>query len=201
VNAARVSIVDKIVALDRALESAGIPHAFGGALALAWCTRQARGTIDIDLNVFVESTRSGEIFVALPAGVRHDADDLTQCVRDGQVRLWWDQTPVDIFTNTTEFHDAAAERAVTHEFASREIPFLSCTDVAVFKAFFNRSKDWVDIEEMVVAGTLDADVTLGALVRYLGADDERIERLRDLIAHPPPDGPEPIFRPKRAPED
>ena len=43
----------KIVALHRALERAQLPHAFGGALALAWCTQRARGTIDIDVNVFV----------------------------------------------------------------------------------------------------------------------------------------------------
>jgi len=32
-----------------ALDDADVPHAFGGALALAWCTQRARGTIDIDL--------------------------------------------------------------------------------------------------------------------------------------------------------
>jgi hypothetical protein len=192
-----VSIVDKIVALHDALDTAGMPHAFGGALALAWCTLQARGTIDIDLNVFVDSSRSAEVFAALPSDVRRDDEDLARCVRDGQVRLWWGHTPVDIFTNTTEFHGAAGERAVTHEFASREMPFLSCADVAVFKAFFNRSQDWVDIEAIVVAGMLDADLTLGALVRYLGVDDARVERLRALIENPPPDGEEPRFAPTR----
>ena len=37
----------KIVAIHKALASAKLPHAFGGALALAWCTERARGTIDI----------------------------------------------------------------------------------------------------------------------------------------------------------
>ena len=50
----------------------------------------------------------------------------------------------------------------------------------MFKAFFNRTKDWADLEEMHGAGTLDVDRVLGVLVRYLGAD-ERVDRLRHIV--------------------
>jgi hypothetical protein len=176
------SIVGKIVRLHAALEKAELPHAFGGALALAWCTERARGTIDIDVNVFVDSSRSAEVFASLPRGVRHDDDDLRRCLRDGQVRLWWDTTPLDLFTNTTGFHVAAADRAIIHEFGGAAIPFLSCSDLAVFKAFFNRPKDWVDLDEMITAGTLNADLVLGVLVRYLDGSDERVARLKTMTA-------------------
>lgn len=176
-----VGIVDKIIVLHAALDAARLPHAFGGALALAWCTERARGTIDIDVNVFVDHTLADKVFDALPADVARSAADLTNCRRDGQVRLWWAATPIDVFTNTTEFHIAAADRAVVHEFASHDVPFLGCSDVAVFKAFFNRTRDWADLEDMVAAGTLDGDLVLGALVHYLGGDDERVERLRSLL--------------------
>ena len=43
-----MNLVEQIAHLHRALESADIAHAFGGALALAWCTERARATIDID---------------------------------------------------------------------------------------------------------------------------------------------------------
>jgi hypothetical protein len=69
------------------------------------------------------------------------------------------------------------------QFAGRELPFLSCTDLAVFKAFFNRTRDWADLEEMAEAGTLDFDRLIGVLVRYVGTDDERIGRLR-LLGRP-----------------
>ncbi len=170
------SIVNKIVALHRAFSKAELPHAFGGALALAWCTQQARGTIDIDVNVFVDSSRSSEVFDALPRGVARSSADLKRCFADGQVRLWWDDTPVDVFTNTTDFHAAAAARAVVHEFAGDEMTFLSCTDLAVFKVFFNRTRDWADLEDMLAVGTIDVDRTIGVLVRYLGADDDRVLR-------------------------
>ena len=118
-----------------------------------------------------------------------DLVDATEAERDllhrvGQVRLWWESTPIDVFLNTTDFHDGAAGRAARETFAGHEVPFLGCSDLAVFKAFFNRTKDWADLEEMAAAGTLDIDRVLGLLVRYLGADDERIERLRHLV--PPP---------------
>jgi hypothetical protein len=147
---------------------------------LAWCTQRARGTIDIDCNVFVEIEHAAEVFAALPAGVEHDADDLERMHRDGQVRLWWDGTPVDLFLDTTEFHAQAAGRARRERFAGREVPFLSCSDLAVFKAFFDRTKDWADLEEMLAAGALDVDRVLGVLVRYLGPADHRVERLRGL---------------------
>jgi hypothetical protein len=101
------------------------------------------------------------------------------------VRLWWDATPIDLFTNTTDFHRAAADRSVLHEFASQDVPFLCCSDVAVFKAFFNRSRDWVDLEEMVAVETLDHDLVLGALVHYLDADDDRVARMRALVRPDP----------------
>jgi hypothetical protein len=180
VTAPAPSLPQKIVLLHRALDEAGLRHAFGGALALAWCTERARGTIDIDLNVFVDASAAPRVVEALPDDVTCPPDDLARLVRDGQVRLWWAATPVDLFLDTTEFHAGVEQRVRWEPFAGAEIPFLSCTDLAVFKAFFDRTKDWADLEEMVAAGTLDVERTLGVLVRYLGSGDHRLERLRTL---------------------
>ncbi|HEY6598374.1 MAG TPA: hypothetical protein VIZ30_03640 [Pseudomonadales bacterium] len=172
----------KIVAIHKALESANLPHAFGGALALAWCTERARGTIDIDINVFVGASQSDAVFAALPKKVKWTKTDLDTLRRDGQVRIWWDTTPLDLFLNTTPFHDEVAARTRWERFADASIPFLSCQDIAVFKAFFNRTKDWADIEEMQAAGTLDKTRVIAVLVEYLGGDDARIDKLRALAA-------------------
>ena len=170
----------KIVAVHRALDVGGFAHAFGGALALAWCTERARGTIDIDVNVFVPAERAGDVVVALPRGVHATPEQLEHLVRDGQVRLFWDTAPVDLFLDTTEFHVQAAGRARWEDFDGEQLPFLACTDLAVFKAFFDRTKDWADLEEMAAVGTLDVDRVLGVLARYLGPDDHRIARLAGL---------------------
>jgi hypothetical protein len=176
---------EKIVAVHEALRDASLPHAFGGALALAWCTGRARGTIDIDINVFVDADAGGDVIHRLPPQVRYSRKDLEDARREGQVRLWWDKTPVDLFLNTTEFHRQAAERTRWERFMGRDVPFLSCSDLAVFKAFFNRTKDWADLEEMQAAGTLDVAGVSAILIHYLGADDVRIAKLAALNAAPP----------------
>ena len=38
----------------------------GGAIALAYCTLDPRGTRDLDFNVFVGAERAREVFAALP---------------------------------------------------------------------------------------------------------------------------------------
>lgn len=177
-----LSLADKIVAVDRSLARAKLPHAFGGALALAWCTQRARGTIDIDVNVFVGVDQVDVLLAALPADVVWVAADRELLVRDGQARLWWGSTPVDVFLNTTPYHAEVALRARREQFHGAHVPFLACTDLAVFKAFFNRTKDWADLEEMAVAGTLDRQRVVGVLAEYLGVDDDRVAR---VLALPP----------------
>lgn len=176
------SIVRKIVAVHRALDKAELPHAFGGALALAWCTEQARGTIDIDVNVFVDATEGPRVLAALPKSVHATEAQRTVLVRDGQVRLFWDRTPVDVFLDTTPYHREVVGRCRSEQFGGTEVPFLSCLDIAVFKAFFNRTKDWADLEEMQAAGTLDIPRVTALLIAYLGADDERVRKLAAMRA-------------------
>ena len=175
-----LSLADKIIAVHDALADAGLAHAFGGALALAWCTQRARGTIDIDVNVFVPATGAEVVLTALPGGVARDQVDLDRLLVEGQTRLWWDATPIDVSLDTTPFHTAVGGRVRTEPFGGHEIPFLSCRDLAVFKAFYDRTKNWADLEEMAAAGTLDIEAVAGVLVRYLGGDDPRITRLLSL---------------------
>lgn len=175
-----MGLVEQMLELHRSLDDAGLPHAFGGALALAWCTERARGTIDIDVNVFVPPDLAAQVFDALPPDVGITDDDRERIATDGQVRLWWASTPIDLFLSTTDYHDDVGDRIREERFAGTTLPFLSCLDLAVFKAFFDRTKDWADLEEMHAAGTLDLARVAGILVTYLGADDHRISRLREL---------------------
>jgi hypothetical protein len=176
------SLADKVVALHQAFDMAGLPHAFGGALALAWCTRQPRATSDIDVNVFVPTASVNAVLHSLPAEVTTTRDDARQLRRDGQARLYWDDTPIDVFLNTTGFHEAVTSRLKIEPFAGAMIPFLGCSDLAVFKAFFDRRRDWADIEDMLVVGSLDVDHVVSVLAENLGPGDERIAKLRSLQA-------------------
>ncbi len=176
------SLVDKVHQIHRSLTAATMPHAFGGALALAFCVRQARGTHDIDLNIFTDASDWARALDGLPEGVVASDRDRALLDRDGQARLWWGRHPVDVFLVNTDFHAEAASRIRWNVVAEVDLPFLDCSDLAVFKAFFDRSKDWVDLEEMLVAETLDVAWVLGTLVEHLGGADPRVERLRSLAA-------------------
>lgn len=173
-------LVDKIVQLHERFAQKQIPHAFGGALALAWCTERARGTIDIDVNLLIPAADWQSALAALPEDVKVTNKDRRILERDGQVRVWWEKTPLDLFLNSTDFHDGLATRVRWETFAGESLPFLSCFDLAVFKAFFNRTKDWADLEEMAHAGTLQKERVQATLINYLGADDERVAKLSEL---------------------
>lgn len=180
----RLTLPEKIVLVHDDLAAAELRHAFGGALALAWCTGRPRGTVDIDVNVFVGIDDAGAVLAALAGHVLADDTAGEVLARDGQVRLWLDATPVDVFLGTTPFHRQVGGRIRWEPFAGRELPFLACDDLAVFKAFFDRSRDWADLEDMLAADSVDVDTVLGVLTRYLGGDDHRNERLRALAGPP-----------------
>ncbi len=172
-------LVGRVVAICAALDKHKIPWALGGALALAFVTAEPRGTRDIDVNVFVAADQARRVFEALPKGVRHQRADITAARRDAQVRLWWDDTPVDIFFAAERFHHEVARRCVTVPFGGRNIRVLCAEDLAVFKAMFDRSKDWVDIETMAASDAIDLDLAAARLQDVLG-DDARVARLRNL---------------------
>lgn len=173
------SLVDKILAVHVAFDGAGIRHAFGGALALAFYTREPRATADIDLNVSLDSIDVERVFSALPAPVVVGSADAEKVRKDDQVRLWWGRTPIDLFFRASPFHDGVAARTVPHSFASAELPFLSADDLAIFKALFDRPKDWIDIEAMIDAGAIDLPGVVDTL-RSLVGDDRRVDRMQVL---------------------
>jgi hypothetical protein len=183
-----VRFADRIVAVHRSLAKGGIQHGFGGAIALAYAVDEPRATVDIDLNVAGDPLHPEQVLRALPAGVAWKASDVRAIGRDGQVRLWWDDTRVDLFFPQHELHAVVASRYVTVPFADTTIPVLSPTDLVVFKALFNRTKDWADIEAVLRAGTADVDEALNWIEQIVGTDSASYTRLAALRASNPADG-------------
>lgn len=174
-------LADRLLAIHGTLAQARIPHAFGGAIALAYCTEEPRGTRDIDINVFLDVVDVERVMIALPSEVAYDDAKVNAIRRDGQSRLWWDDTPVDLFFDVHEFHRRAALNVRIVPFAGSEIPVLDCGDLVVFKSMFNRTQDWADIEKMIAAGTFDVTVAIGWVTRLLGPDHPATQRLADLV--------------------
>lgn len=176
-----LSLAERVTAIHEALVD--VPHAFGGALALAYYA-EPRATIDIDVNVFVPASRFAEVAEPLGSlGVEIDDPAISDLVaRDGQVRVMWDATPVDLFFIYDPFHDAAAKGRRTVPFADGSIPILAAEHLVVCKVVFNRGKDWVDIESVMELGpSLDAAEVLRWVGRIAGDDDPRYERIAGLL--------------------
>ena len=177
----KLSLAERVLALERAL--ATIPHAFGGAISLAYYA-EPRATIDIDLNLFIPKERFREVAAPLTAlGAGADDPGVAELIRrDGQARVMWDATPIDLFFAYDAFHDAAASARRTVPFADTSISILAAEHLIVCKVVFNRPKDWVDIDAMLAADVvIDVAEALRWVGRIVGDDDPRFERVAAVL--------------------
>jgi hypothetical protein len=168
------AIGDVILEIDSELTELDVRHAFGGALALAYYA-EPRGTVDVDINVAVPYESRSTLLVQLDKIGWHAGQEAASALPAARTRLHQvDETVViDLFFAFDEFHEVALERAVSKPFIHgderHELRFLSAEDLTVFKISCGRSKDWVDIEAMVAAGTpIDPDYVEQQLVRFKG---------------------------------
>jgi len=174
-------LVDKLFAIHGSLTEASIAHAFGGAIALAYCTEEPRGTRDLDVNIFIDAAKAGPTLACMPQGVTVTEEDVAKVEHDGQTRLDWDGTPVDVFLNNLPMHQAVAAAVVWVPLAGREIPVLDCASLAIFKAFYDRTKDWADLEAIAQATPEDIDAAAATISELIGEDGLAVKRLESLI--------------------
>jgi hypothetical protein len=164
------------------LDSLGVPHQFGGAIALAWY-RSPRATTDIDLNITLAPSEAEPVLGALRhLGVSISETDRTVIARDGQARLDWDGSYLDLFFATIDLHREMAERSREVTFGPVPIPILASEHLIVCKAIFDRPKDWVDIEEIVAWGTeVEKSTVLGWVEELVGSESRQYVRLAELL--------------------
>ncbi len=175
-------LAPQIVSLHEMLDSAGVAHQFGGAIALAWY-RNPRATTDIDLNVTLPPRAAEPVLGLLGGlGVAVTREDRAAIARDGQARLDWEGSYLDVFFATMDLHLEMAERARVVRFGPVDIPILAPEHLIVCKAIFDRPKDWLDIEEILRWGTeVDATRTLYWVGEILGPEATQYTRLAGLL--------------------
>lgn len=123
------SLRAKIEAVHRNLDEAGVPHAFGGAVALSYYA-EPRETEDIDVNVF------------LPA-------------QESELRFDWDGTPVHCFFSCDPLHEVMEQEVRMVPLGDGTIPLVSPEHLVIRKTLLGRPKDRRDIEQ--INATLDLD--------------------------------------------
>jgi len=175
----------KIVGLAEALEEAGIPYAYGGANALAFYA-VPRATLDIDINIFLPVTEAESVLQLLGSlGASVDIPDLLASATDAeQIRVLWETTPVDLFFSYDPLHESAMNRRRLVTFAGVKVFVLTAEDLMIFKATFNRSKDWRDISEIIFATDegLDFDYVRRWVKKIDDETGNRVKQLEGLIA-------------------
>jgi hypothetical protein len=172
----------RIVAVHEMLDSLHVPHQFGGAIALAWY-RSPRATTDIDLNITLAPSEAEPVLGALRhLGVSISDTERATIARDGQARLDWDGSYLDLFFATLDLHREMASRSHEVSFGPVPIPILAPEHLIVCKAIFDRPKDWVDIEEILAWGTeVDEMVVLRWIGELLGDESAQYVRLARLL--------------------
>lgn len=141
---------------------------------------EPRSTLDIDVNVFVAATRWPVVRAALdPLDIDLDGEeDLRQV---SEVRLDWDPNSLHLFFSCDPLHERMRRGVRSVPFGGDEIPIVSPEHLVIRKALLDRTKDWLDIEQIFVATSpLDLGEIQDWLERMVGASDPRAKRLRDL---------------------
>jgi hypothetical protein len=179
-------LVEKILAVHAALKARSLPHAFGGAIALAYCVEEPRGTRDLDVNIFVDAENAAQALSALPDGVVVGNADIEKVKRDGQARLFWDGVPIDVFLNNLPLHEEVANGVVWVEMEGEQVPVLDCASLVIFKSFFSRTRDWGDIEDVALATPEDVDTAVKAVANLVGEDNPSYRKLAEIAAANPP---------------
>lgn len=174
----------KVLQLNQALSSQGLPYAFGGAIALNY-HREPRSTLDIDVNIFLAPDSQADVLTVL-SGLYELGN--RQCLEreieeQGQTRSRWRGTYVDLFFANTDFHRSMAQRVEHQPFGDATIPVLSVEDLIVCKVLYDRPKDWVDIALVVQT---EQDKIDGSYIRhwvgeFLPAEEPRVQRVERLF--------------------
>ncbi|MCP5040252.1 MAG: hypothetical protein GY944_04430 [bacterium] len=176
---------EKVVKVAEALTHAGVPHSFGGAIALGYYAAP-RQTYDIDINLYVSVEDEPQVMSAIiPLGVEGPDDVARRGLADsGQARLDWQGTPLDLFFSNLPFHESCMKRRQQEMFGDTRIDVLSPEDLMVCKVAFGRPKDRDDIRAMLeaIGGELDLQYVRSWVAEFLVPDDDRQRDLERAIA-------------------
>jgi hypothetical protein len=176
------SLAEKVSSVHRSLDGGEIPHAIGGALAVGYYG-EPRSTLDIDLNVFAPPSRWSAIREAIgPLGIELEVDeeDLEQT---SQVKLGWGSNFVHLFFSCDPLHEEMQKGVRRVPFNGEVIPIVSPEHLVIRKALLDRTKDWLDIEQVFVATSpLDLGEIEDWLERLVGEDNPRMEKLAEVKA-------------------
>jgi hypothetical protein len=180
-----MKLTELVVASHQILHDAGIPHAVGGAIAMAYHGRP-RATMDVDINVLATADAAPEV-IGLFAGIGFRPDGPIGGrlpVAGIPLRQDGGGATADLFFALDESYVGFVDRSELVPFGPDriQIPILCADDLVVFKLSFGRARDWVDLEDLLATETpLDLDAIEDRLIALRGPTlYPRMARLRSM---------------------
>ena len=173
------------------LEAQDIPYAIGGALALGYYA-EPRGTVDVDINVFVTPPDAvADLLRTLgEAGFQAERPEtvLRTATEDGQFRGRIDGLRVDVFVPAIAYYASLQQRRRRVPLGGSDVWVLGAEDLAVLKLMFFRPKDLADLHALVrgFGEQLDDAAVRAQVAALMGEDDERVSEWDRIVAaaHP-----------------
>lgn len=170
--------------LADALDARGIPYAVGGAMALGqWGV--PRGTLDVDLNLWVDPARPTEAAHLIgQLGCQLNSAAVIRSLLDkGWAYAFLHDVHVDFYLPTRDFHASVLARRQRRPLLGRDAWFLSAEDLAVFKLILFRLKDKADLEALLVVRgrEMDREYVRTWISRIAGGGDLRLKTWDELV--------------------
>jgi len=169
--------------LAAALDARQQEYALGGAIALGyWAT--PRGTVDVDLTVFLPANRPSECVRLLhEIGCELKTQQALDSLREhGFCRVEYSAVRIDVFLPTLTFYAAARDRRRRVNLGNQPILVWDAESLVVFKLMFFRRKDIADVEQVLRTqrDTLDCQWIEEQIVALFGRHDPRLTQWLEL---------------------
>jgi hypothetical protein len=158
-------------------------YALGGAIALAYWA-QPRGTMDVDLTLFLSPEKPSEVVWLLSEIGCHVAasEAVASILEHSFCRAKYERIDVDVFLPLIPFYETAKSRRRHVQLGKIRAWIWDAETLAVFKMMFFRGRDHVDVLEILRhQREFDRQWVRGQLVDIYGAHDIRVIRWDELV--------------------
>ena len=171
--------------LGALLELRGQEYAFGGAIALGYWG-EPRGTIDVDLTLFVPPDKTTACIRLLQElGFEFQTGEArTSLEEHGFCQVRYRGVRVDVFLPTLPFYETARTRRRRVALGETSILVWDPEVLIVFKMMFFRRKDVADVEQILrtQGANLDRDWVRARLTELYGGRDPRLSQWDEVSA-------------------
>jgi hypothetical protein len=181
-----ISALEVAEQLAKGLNERNCDYALGGAIALGYWG-EARGTMDVDLTLFLPPDKPSEVtWMLAEIGCEFVASEAVAKLQEhGFCPVMYDSIRVDVFVPMIPFYEQARLRRKKVNLGQHCFAMVwDAETLSIFKMMFFRRKDIADVEQILrlQRDRLDRNWIREQLVEIYGPRDARIAQWDELIS-------------------